>query len=242
MLRPALLAALLLGAPAPAQAQGQTGAAVDLELILMADGSGSIDEQEFSLQRLGYAHALRDPRVIDAIRNGPIGAIALSYVEWSGPALHVPIVPWTLIRAPADAAAFARQLEQQPRALYSGGTALGDAILYGIKSIRDNGFTGRRRVIDLSGDGPDRNGLPAAIGRDAAIAAGITVNGLPILIDWPGLDLFFRSDVIGGRGAFVISANTFKDFGLAVRKKIIREIAGLPANRPLAPETHFSAR
>ena len=109
---------------------------VDLELILMADGSGSIDNEEFLLQRHGYARALRDPRVIDAIRYGRLGRIALSYVEWSGPDLHVPIVPWTMIRTEADIAAFAEVLVQRPRELYGGGTAIGDAILYGAALAR----------------------------------------------------------------------------------------------------------
>lgn len=199
---------------------------VDLELILMADASGSIEEDEFLLQRLGYARALRDPRVINAIRYGPVGRIALAYVEWSGPSLQIPIVPWTMIQSEADIARFAKRLEEIPRVLYFGGTAPGDAILYAIQSLQGNSFTGRRLVIDVSGDDVTRDGLPAFKGRDRAVAEGITVNGLPILQGLPGLEIYYRDNVIGGPGSFYVAAKGFRDFGIAVRKKLIREIAG----------------
>jgi len=228
MPRALLIAAafILLSGPAPAQTK------VDLELILLADGSGSVDDVEFSLQRLGTARALRHPRVVQAVQSGFLGQIALTYVEWSGPDLHVPVVPWTLLRTPADVEAFAAKLETHPRELYGGGTAIGDAILHGVASLQDNAFEARRRVIDISGDGPDRNGLPAAVGRDEAVKQGITINGLPILEGRFGLDEFFRANVIGGRGAFVIPARTFADFETAIRVKLIREIASLPHATP----------
>ena len=202
-------------------------AAVDLELILMADGSGSVDDEEFILQRRGTAKALRDPTIMKANRGGILGRIALSYVEWSGPELKVPIVNWTVIRNEADMAAFAKTLETHPRELYGGGTAVGDAIVYGANSILNNRFEGTRRVIDISGDGPDRNGMDAADGRDYAVSKRITVNGLPILA-WEGdyLAEFFKTDVIGGPGSFYIAANGFEDFYTAIRRKLILEIAG----------------
>ena len=213
---------LIIFLPPPAWAQQK----VDLELILLADGSGSVDEEEFLLQRRGYAQALRHPRVIGAIRNGALGRIALTYVEWSGALLHVPIVPWALIRNKADIAAFAKQLEQKPRELDGGGTAVGAAILYGAQSLRENKFVGRRRVIDISGDGPDKDGVPAILGRDQAVAEGLTINGLPILdSDRPYLDMFYMDNVIGGPGAFSITAKGFKDFYRAILTKLIREIA-----------------
>lgn len=215
----------------PAAAQEK----VDLELILMADGSGSVDMGEFRLQRQGYARALMNPRVLAAIRNGPLGRIALTYVEWSGHYLKATIVPWTAIRNEADLVAFARQLEEKPRVLYGGGTAVGSAILYGADSIQNNAFEGTRRVIDVSGDGPDKDGVPAAVGRDQAVAQGITVNGLPILDPrWPGLDVFYLDNVIGGPGAFSIPARGFKDFHSAILTKLIREIAGTV--RPPSPQ------
>ena len=214
----------------PAQAQNAPTAlqrAVDLELILMADGSGSVDDEEFILQRHGYAKALRDPAIIRAIKGGILGRIALSYVEWSGPDLKVPIVNWTVIRTKADIDAFAKMLEVHPRELYSGGTAVGDAIVYGVESILGNVYDGTRSVIDISGDGPDRDGMDALDGREYAVAKRITVNGLPILaFEGDGLAEFFRDNVIGGPGAFYISASGFKDFFSAVRRKLILEIAG----------------
>lgn len=221
-IRLGLLLAMILAPPAAA------GMKVDLELILMADASGSIDHEEFLLQRRGYARALRDPRVINAIRYGRHGRIALSYVEWSGPELQVPVVPWTVIRDKADIISFAERLEETPRQLFFGGTAPGNAILHGVLSLQSNSYQGRRLVIDLSGDDADKDGLPAALGRDRAVAAGITVNGLPILEGWPELGPFFRDNVIGGPGAFFIPALGFRDFEIAIRKKLIREIAGGP--------------
>lgn len=218
---PVVLLIWLLPVPVAAQER------VDLELILMADGSGSVDDEEFLLQRRGYAQALRNPRVLAAIRNGPLGRIALTYVEWSGHFLKVPIVGWTVLSDAASVVAFARQLEEKPRALDGGGTAVGSAIIYGADSIRKNAFAGTRRVIDLSGDGPDKDGIPAAVGRDEAVAQGITVNGLPILGTFDGLDIFFLDNVIGGPGAFSIPAKSFKDFEAAILTKLIREIAGV---------------
>ena len=199
---------------------------VDLELILMADGSGSIEYAEVLLQRRGYAKALRDRRVIDSIRFGPKGRIALAYVEWSGPEFKEPIVQWTMMRTKQDIEAFAKTLEDHPREVFSGGTALGDAILYGVSSLETNKFAGDRRVIDLSADGSDKDGLDAVVGRAQAVARGITVNGLPIIGDWPELEPFFRDNVIGGPGAFYVPAYNFRDFEIAVRKKLIREIVG----------------
>jgi hypothetical protein len=206
---------------------------VDLELILMADGSGSVDQEEFLLQRQGYARALRQPRVLNAIKNGALGRIALTYVEWSGHSLQVPVVPWKVISTAADVEAFAQMLEKQPRSLQGGGTAVGSAILYGVESLNVNLYNGTRRVIDLSGDGPDKDGVAAAFGRDRAVAQGITVNGLPILSpERPNLDIFFMDNVIGGPGAFSIPAKGFKDFYSAILTKLIREIAGKPVPLP----------
>jgi hypothetical protein len=211
----------------PSLAQKAPLAAVDLELILMADGSGSVDDEEFILQRRGTAKALRDPAIIKAIKGGILGRIALSYVEWSGPELKVPIVDWTIIRTGPDIAAFAKTLEDHPRELYGGGTAVGDAIVYGAESILRNKIDGTRRVIDISGDGPDRNGMNAIDGRDYAVSKRITVNGLPILaFEGDYLAEFFKTNVIGGPGAFYIAAQGFKDFYTAIRRKLILEIAG----------------
>lgn len=220
----ALLACLLFAVHArPAYALEK----VDLELILMVDASGSIDDDEFILQRLGYAKAFRNPRVVSAIGSGPLGRIAVAYVEWTGPFLQVPIVNWTVLSGPASIQAFADKLEKTPRELYSGGTAVGYAILYGTKSILSNQYTGTRRVIDVSGDGPTNRGIPASVARDQAVAQGITINGLPILSDYPRLDVFYMDNVMGGPGSFVIPARNFRDFSSAILDKLIREVAGV---------------
>lgn len=214
--------------PWPALARDQ----VDLELILMADASGSVDDEEFTLQRRGYAQALRDPRVIDAIRNGRLGRIALSYVEWSGPDLQDVIVPWTTIATAADIAIVAHRLENVERMLYGGGTAIGHALIYAANSVTENTYDGRRLVIDLSGDDANKDGLAASMGRDYAVGRGITVNGLAILEWSPGLDSYFHDNVVGGPGAFVVRARNFKDFAVAIRRKLIREIADHGGARP----------
>jgi hypothetical protein len=217
-----LLAGILCWAtPSSVDAQEK----VDLELVLMVDASGSIDDDEFLLQRLGYAQAFRNPRVISAIGSGPLRKVAVMYVEWTGPFLQVPIVNWTVLSSKASVAAFATRLEQSPRELFSGGTAVGNAILFGTNAMRSNAYQGTRRVIDISGDGPTNRGLPASLGRDQAISQGVTINGLPILTNFPGLDIFFLDNVIGGPGAFSIPARGFKDFNAAILTKLIREIA-----------------
>ena len=225
---PALLLILLLPATASAAMK------VDLELILMADASGSIDHEEFLLQRQGYAQALRDPRVADAVLSGPLGRIALSYVEWSGATLQTAIVPWIMIRDRAGLADFAKRLEEVPRQIFYGGTAPGNAILYAVASLQSNAYQGLRQVIDVSGDDQDIDGIAVTQGRDLAVAEGITVNGLPILDGWPELGPFFRDNVIGGPGAFYVVADDFRDFAIAIRKKLIREIVGIPGNRQTA--------
>ena len=221
----AVLGLAVAGAPDAAVAQAAREK-VDLELILMVDGSGSIDDQEFALQRQGYIKALQDPRVLEAIQIGPLKKIALAYVEWSGPSLQAVIAPWRTVAGPEDMAAFTETLLRRPRLLYGGGTAPGAAILYAVDSLRDNDFDGRRQVIDVSGDGPDRDGIPARMGRDRAVAEKMTVNGLPIMDGFPDLANFFEDNIIGGPGAFSIPANSFKEFATAIRMKLIREIAG----------------
>lgn len=201
---------------------------VDVQLVLAADASGSIDDGEYALQRMGYAQALRDPRVLNAIRGGGEQAIAVTYVEWTGRGLQVVIVPWTVIKDADSAEHVAQQLLSKPRALYGGGTAVGEAIYYSASLFALSGFKGERKVIDVSGDGPTNQGRSAASARDFANERGITVNGLPILTDYPGLDVFFEQNVIGGPGAFMVPATGFHDFADAVLHKLIREVAGTP--------------
>jgi hypothetical protein len=201
---------------------------VDVELVLAADASGSIDEGEHALQRMGYAKALRDPRVLNAIRGGGEQAIAVTYVEWTGRSLQATIVPWTIIKDQESAERVAQKLLSTPRMLYGGGTAVGEAIFYATTLFGQNDIESDRQVIDVSGDGPTNQGRQAAIARDYAVQKGITVNGLPILTDYPGLDTYYEQNVIGGPGAFMVPANGFEDFAEAVLHKLIREVAGVP--------------
>jgi hypothetical protein len=201
---------------------------VDMQLVLAADASGSIDDGEHALQRMGYAQALRDRRVLDAISGGAEQAIAVTYVEWTGRGMQVVVVPWTVIKDADSAERVAQQLLSTPRALFGGGTGVGEAIYYSASLFERSGFESERKVIDVSGDGPTNQGRPAAGARDLANQHGITINGLPILTDYPGLDVFYEQNVIGGPGAFMVPAMGFHDFADAVLHKLIREVAGTP--------------
>jgi hypothetical protein len=215
----------------PAQAADMP---VDLELVLTTDVSRSIDEQEFKLQRAGYAQAFRDKRVIDAIRGGGIQRIAVVFVEWTGVGLQKIVIDWTLLDSAASAEAFARQLEDLPRTYYvGGGTAVGEAIYHAATLFENNGFEAERRVIDVSGDGPTNRGRPASVARDFVVSQGIVINGLPILGLEPRLESYYATQVIGGPGAFSVPAEGFEDFANAVRSKLIREIAGRDSFIPM---------
>jgi hypothetical protein len=210
---------LALGAVGMARAEP-----VDVAIVLAVDSSGSIDEREFALQREGYARALTDPRVIKAIAEGPHGAIALALFEWSGPDLITQVVSWRRIAGVADAEAVAASLRTTPRSIFGGGTAVGAAITTSARLFPGSGFEASRQVIDVSGDGATNRGPPAEPARDAAVAAGITVNGLPILGAEPYVERYYRESVIGGPGAFLIVAQDFDDFARAVLEKLIREL------------------
>jgi hypothetical protein len=222
-------AAGLAGAP-----RARADDPVDVALVLAVDVSRSIDEDEARLQREGYRAAVSDPRVVEAIRGGMLGAVAVAYVEWAGIEYQRLVIPWTRIGSQRDADAWAAALEQSPRASLSW-TSVSGAIDYSRRVMSDCPHEATRRVIDVSGDGVNNSGPPAEVARDRAVAEGITINGLPILNDRPTfgrpppvpLDVYFRESVIGGAGAFVIAAEDFESFGQAVRRKLIREIAGL---------------
>ena len=207
---------------------------VDLQLILMVDASGSVDAEEYALQRVGYIQAFRDPRVIDAIRSGYTRKIAVAYFEWTGPFLQAPVAEWTVLSDEDSVRAFTAKLQSTPRILYGGGTSVGAAILYGADSIDANRFTATRKVIDVSGDGSNTSGPLPNVTRDRVVARGFTVNGLPILTDEPYLDRYYQDNVVGGPGSFMIPAKDFEDFAKAIRTKLIREIAGRDdANDPV---------
>lgn len=213
--------------------------AVDLELVLAVDVSGSIDAEEMKLQRDGYVAALTHPDVIQAITRGLIGRIAIAYVEWAGHETRRLVVDWAEIADRTSADAFAARLAAAP--IRSGvSTSISGAIDYILPMFGANGYEGTRRVIDISGDGPSNQGAPVTDARDRAEAAGVIINGLPILNDRPNalnfpnlpdLDLYYEGCVISGDGAFVVVANNFEAFGEAVRRKLILEIADQPGPR-----------
>lgn len=216
----------------PTQAQDRP---VDLELALAIDVSGSIDPDEALLQRQGYIAAFRHPDVIRAIKEGMLGRIAVGYYEWAGFGHMRVIADWTEISDDKSSNAFADLLTlNPPQTAYR--TAIAAAIDFAALWFDMNDFEGTRRVVDVSGDGPNNWGDHVTDARDRAVAQGVTINGLPIVNNRPSisgrrqipnLDLYYRDCVIGGPGAFIVVANTFDEFAVAIRKKLIIEIAGL---------------
>jgi hypothetical protein len=198
---------------------------VDLALVLAVDSSGSVDAEEFALQRKGYAGALTHPDVLGAVRRGAVGAIAVAVVEWSGPSLRTVVVDWTRVSDQASAETVAGKLLTLPRSIFGGGTAVGAAIDLGMETLAKCPFTAGRRTIDISGDGVNNRGRPPDLARDEAMAQRVTINGLAIVEFGNDIEKYYRDHVIGGPGAFVIRADGFEDFARAVRRKLVLEIA-----------------
>lgn len=199
--------------------------AVDLQLVLAVDASGSVDQVRFELQKRGYVAAFRHARVLQAVRSGPNRAIAVTMVQWTGPMLQVQVVGWTLIGDEETAVAFSDAIERAPRQLFGGGTSISGAIDYAATLFAQSSFRANRRVIDVSGDGSNNRGRPVTLARDETVTAGIGINGLPILALEPDLDRYYYDSVIGGPGAFVIAAKNYETFADAILKKLIIEIA-----------------
>ncbi len=220
----AMLLALGIGTPALAQTQ------VDLQLALMVDASGSVNQVRFELQKRGYVAALRNPRVLSAILGGRTQSIAITLVQWTGPFLHVQVLPWTLLKDEESIKSAASVIESTPRQLFGGGTSISGAIDYAMALFPQSPFKGERRVIDVSGDGSNNSGRSVTRARDEAVNADVTINGLPILAFEPFLDQYYRDFVIGGPGAFMIVAKDFESFGEAILKKMIVEIAANDIN------------
>lgn len=230
-------ALLLLAAGIGPPARAQTVA--DLHLLLAVDASGSIDATRFELQRRGYVAAFRNPQVLEAIRGGGKQSIAVAMFQWTGPVQQAEIVPWTLITNEASAETVASLIETTPRQIFGGGTSISGAIDAAMKWFPRSPFQGERRVIDVSGDGSNNRGRSVTRARDEAIAADVVINGLPILAWEPNLDYYYKQNVIGGPGAFMIVARDFDTFADAILKKMINEIAlnvrpGRAARRPAA--------
>lgn len=228
---------LLMLALSPASAQtkaapSKIAAGVDLALVLAVDASRSIDEWEYNLQREGYVTAFSDPQVIKAIRSGPYGGIAVAYVEWSSDDQQTVLADWTLIRDEASAKAFAARLKASERH-FMARTSISGGIDFSAAMLGESGIHATRRAIDVSGDGVNNRGRPVQLARDEAVKAGITINGLAIINDRPQgwgppipLDQYYKENVIGGPGAFLVVANDFQTFGEAIRRKLVMEIAG----------------
>lgn len=217
-----------------ALAQDANRQRVDVALVLTVDASGSIDADEFLLQKQGIASAVADPEVLSTIRSGRNGRIAIAYVEWGAPGGAQMMVDWMLVEDEASAAAFGNAVLGAPRSVQSY-NAIGDAIDLAVKLFEGCPCRPTRRIIDVSGDNPDnRSHLPAPVARDMAVAAGITINALAIVQDGrlgtegkPWLVETYERTVIGGFAAFAIAANTRADFARALREKMVLEISGI---------------
>jgi hypothetical protein len=219
-------AALFLTAVLPPAARAASP--IDLALVLAVDASGSVSEARFELQKQGYAAAFRDPRVLAAIRATGTQSIAVTMFQWTGPRLQVQVVPWMLVKDAASAEAFAAAIDAAPRRLFGGGTSISGAIDYARLLLAQAAYEPARRVIDVSGDGSNNAGRPVTLARDEAVAAGIGINGLPILTVEADLDRYYRDFVIGGPGAFMVPATSYETFAEAIIKKLINEIAANP--------------
>ena len=206
---------------------------VDVELVIAVDVSYSMDPDEQALQREGYITGLTSPEFLNALRQGMHGKIAITYFEWAGAADQQIVVPWRLIDGPASARAFADEVARAPyRRAYR--TSISGALRFAQPLFEGSGFRGLRRVIDVSGDGVNNQGVPVTLTRDEALERGITINGLPILLKRPSpatmdienLDVYYEDCVIGGPGAFVIPIKERDQFREATRTKLVLEIAG----------------
>lgn len=197
---------------------------VALELALLVDVSGSVDGTEYGLQKTGYVNAFQDAGLQAAIAARP-GGIAVTYIEWSGDSQQAQLVGWTHLTDAASANNFASLISGTSRAYNSGMTAPGSAINFANPLFDNNGFESSRLVIDVSGDGSQNQGSSTSAARDAAVADGITINGLPILGSEANLDIWYANNVVGGPGSFMVVANDFADFEAAVLAKIGREVA-----------------
>ncbi|WP_244501797.1 DUF1194 domain-containing protein [Stappia sp. ES.058] len=208
--------------------------AVDVALVLAVDVSRSMSHEEMRIQRRGYAAAISSPEVLRAIAQGPRGRIAVTLFEWAGDHHAREIVGWTMIETRADAEAVAAKL----LSAYSQGerrTSISGGIDHAVGLLETMPYAAQRRVIDVSGDGPNNQGLPVTVARDAAVRKGITINGLPLMTEGgygtifniPDLDEYYRRCVIGGPGAFMIPVDDWDQFAEAVRRKLVLEIGGL---------------
>jgi hypothetical protein len=237
-----------IAAPNPTNQLGHQLAAkeahptVDVELVLAVDVSYSMDLDELALQREGYAQAIVSKEFLQALKSGPNGKISVTYFEWAASSDQKVIIPWRVIDGPETADAVAAEILKTPIRRASR-TSISGAINFGMALLDENPLRGIRRVIDISGDGPNNNGSPVTIARDAAVEKGVIINGLPIMVKEPSystmdigdLDFYYEDCVIGGPGSFVITIKEREKFKEAIRTKLVLEIAGRTPERPIVP-------
>ena len=215
---------------------------VDVELVLAVDVSYSMDMDELAIQREGYAQAIVSREFLQALKAMPHGKISVTYFEWAASSDQKIIIPWRVIDGPETADAVAEEILKTPIRRASR-TSISGAINFAMPLFEENPYRGLRRVIDISGDGPNNNGLPVIGARDAALEKGITINGLPIMVKEPSystmdienLDFYYEDCVIGGPGAFVVSIKDRAKFKEAIRTKLLLEVAGRTPERPVVP-------
>ena len=215
---------------------------VDVELVLAVDVSYSMDMDELAIQREGYAQAIISKEFLQALKTGPNGKISVTYFEWAASSDQKIIIPWRVIEGPESADAVASEIMKTPIRRASR-TSISGAINFAMPLFDENPHRGIRRVIDISGDGPNNNGSPVTLARDAALEKGIIINGLPIMVKEPSystmdidnLDFYYEDCVIGGPGSFVVSIKDREKFKEAIRTKLLLEVAGLSPQRPVVP-------
>jgi hypothetical protein len=215
---------------------------VDVELVLAVDVSYSMDMDELAIQREGYAQAIISKEFLQALKTGPNGKISVTYFEWAASSDQKIIIPWRVIDGPETADAVANEIMKTPIRRASR-TSISGAINFAMPLFDENPYRGLRRVIDISGDGPNNNGAPVTTARDAALEKGIVINGLPIMVKEPSystmdidnLDFYYEDCVIGGPGSFVVSIKDREKFKEAIRTKLLLEVAGRTPPRRIVP-------
>ena len=237
-----------IAAPAPSNqmshrlADKEAVPSVDIELVLAVDVSYSMDMDELAIQREGYAQAIVSKEFLQALKTGPNGKIAVTYFEWAASSDQKIIIPWRVIDGPETADAVANEIMKTPIRRASR-TSISGAINFAMPLFDENPHRGLRRVIDISGDGPNNNGSPVTLARDTALEKGIVINGLPIMVKEPSystmdidnLDYYYEDCVIGGPGAFVVTIKDREKFKEAIRTKLLLEVAGRTPERPVVP-------
>jgi len=250
-----LMAGLMTGdvagiaAPAPPRAAEDAETAVDVELVLAVDVSYSMDLDELGVQREGYAQAIVSKEFLQALKTGPRGKVAVTYVEWAASNDQKIIIPWRVIDGPESADAVAAEIMKTP-VRRAARTSISGAINFAVPLFDQNPYRGLRRVIDISGDGPNNNGMPVTSARDAALEKGIVINGLPIMVkelsystmDIEHLDYYYEDCVIGGPGSFVVPIKDRSRFSEAIRTKLVMEVAGRTPSPRLVPAAGHEPR